>query len=225
MERSVGKLSSAKVTARLISAAIAVPPVIAAIHFGSPFFELLLAVALAVLAFEWWRLCGGRAAWVAAGVGYIGVPILCLGWVRLGADFGRETVYWMFLLVWAADTGAFIFGSTLGGPRLAPRISPAKTWSGFVGGVACAVVVGVLVGRWVGVENLMNVAVASAVMGVVAQGGDLLESGFKRHFGVKDAGGIMPGHGGLLDRVDGLLPVAVLAAIAGALRGGSILAW
>ena len=225
MERSVGKLSSAKVKARLISAAIAVPPVIAAIHFGSPFFELLLAAALAVMAYEWWRLCGGNAAWVVAGVGYIGVPILCLAWVRLGAEFGRETVYWMFLLVWAADTGAFVVGSSLGGPRLAPSISPAKTWSGFIGGVISAALVGVIVGRWVGVENLTYVALASAVMGMIAQGGDLLESGFKRHFGVKDAGGIMPGHGGLLDRVDGLLPVAVVAAIAGMLRGGSVFAW
>lgn len=225
MVPSVGKASFATFRVRLVSAAIAVPPVIAAIHFGAPWFELLLAVATVVMALEWWRLCRGKAAWLLGGAAYIAVPILCLAWVRADPAFGRETVYWLFLLVWATDTGAFLVGSTVGGPKLAPSISPAKTWSGFLGGTACAAIVGGMVGWWAGAASMAALVAASAGMGVISQGGDLAESWVKRRFGVKDTGTIMPGHGGLLDRVDGLLPAAVATAALGAIGRGSVLAW
>ncbi|HEX8579343.1 MAG TPA: phosphatidate cytidylyltransferase [Allosphingosinicella sp.] len=138
------------------------------------------------------------------GLFYVGAPafaLLVLEWARF------DLVFWAMLVTWSTDIFAYFAGRSVGGPKLAPKISPNKTWSGLFGGMLGAAVVGGLAAYFFGLDLLFMVA--GAPMGILAQLGDLYESKVKRRLGVKDSGSILPGHGGVLDRVDGLLPVAI----------------
>lgn len=174
----------------------------------------LAAVAAAGLA----RLggWGQRSADAALGVLYIGAPSMALLWLRLAAS-GRDWTLMLLACCWSADIFAFLVGSALKGPKLWPRFSPNKTWSGFIGGLLAAALAAVLVvwlakGEadpslgWAGPVGLLT--------GFSTMAGDLWESMLKRRFGVKDSGALIPGHGGLLDRVDGLMFAAVAMAAA-----------
>lgn len=167
-------------------------------------FGAAVAAALAV--------AGGarRDAWLPLGLVYIGFACLALLWLRSVPQGGRELVLWLFAVVWAADSGGYFVGRAIGGPRLAPRISPGKTWAGLIGGILAAALVGVLAAGLLGREATLLV-VGGMALAIIAQGGDLLESWVKRRFGVKDSGHIIPGHGGILDRVDALLAVLLAA--------------
>lgn len=149
-------------------------------------------------------------AWLPLGIVYIGFACLALLWLRSVPADGRDLVFWLLAVVWATDTGAYFAGRAIGGPRLAPRISPNKTWAGLIGGALAAGLVGVAAAGLLG-RGATLLVIGGMVLAVVAQGGDLLESWCKRRFGVKDSSHIIPGHGGILDRVDGLL-AALLAA-------------
>ena len=140
------------------------------------------------------------------GTAYIGFACLAFLWLRNVPPGGRDLVFWILAVVWATDIGAYFAGRGIGGPRLAPRISPNKTWAGLIGGALAAGLVGVVAAGLIGRDTLLLVA-GGIVLAVIAQGGDLLESWCKRRFGVKDSSHIIPGHGGILDRVDGLLAV------------------
>jgi phosphatidate cytidylyltransferase len=275
---------------RTLSAAVLLPVAIAAIVFGEPWFDILVIIFAAAMAWEWtsvvatvrnsgetkpvpapsapgwgvlaavsaatailaaWRapITGGvgsawlvilvglvvvaviglivdrrRAKWYAAGILYVTVPPVALIVLR-DDPVGLETIVWMLGLVVAADTGGYLVGRTVGGPKLAPRISPNKTWSGLGGAVAGAALVGLLTAFILNHTNVLVLTLISAVIGLLEQGGDLVESAFKRHFGVKDTSQIIPGHGGVLDRVDGLLAVAVAVLVINLWAGGSVLAW
>src|SRR5262249_55655577 len=150
-------------------------------------------------------------AWLAGGVVYVALPCTALIWLRDDSDAGRFAIFWLLAVVWGMDIAAYVFGTSLGGPRLAPRISPKKTWAAVIGGPLWSALAGTGVAvAFAGDESrLLAFAAAAAALGVLSQGGDLLESGVKRHFGAKDAGALIPGHGGLLGRVDGLLAAAV----------------
>jgi phosphatidate cytidylyltransferase len=156
-----------------------------------------------------------------AGVGvlYIGLPSVALVWLRHDPDHGGLAILWLLLVVWATDIVAYFVGRSVGGPKLAPRISPGKTWSGLIGGMAGAALVG-LVAAWLMDGAALGGAALGAILAVVAQAGDLFESWAKRMAGVKDSGTLIPGHGGILDRVDGLLfaapAFAALVAVMGA---------
>lgn len=146
------------------------------------------------------------------GILYIGPAYLSL-FVLRAQPAGLRNVLFIMVIVSAGDIGAYLLGRLVGGPRLAPKISPGKTWAGAIGGTAVAI----LAGTAAGYENPLRAALLAAVLTVVAQAGDLLESAVKRHFGAKDSGWIIPGHGGLLDRLDGVLaaaPVALLWSLA-----------
>ena len=183
---------------------------------------LLGVLATGVVA---WPANRPKVPWFMAGVIYIAVPVAALVAIRAEPTFGRAAVIWIIALVVAADTGGYLVGRTVGGPKLAPRISPNKTWSGLGGAVAGAALVGLLTAFVLNHTNVWMLTLISAVLGLLEQGGDLVESAFKRHFGVKDTSQIIPGHGGVLDRVDGLLAVAVAVVIANEWAGGSVLAW
>jgi len=183
---------------------------------------LLGVLATGVVA---WPANRPKAPWFMAGVIYVAVPVAALVAIRAEPTFGRAAVIWIIALVVAADTGGYLVGRTVGGPKLAPRISPNKTWSGLGGAVAGAALVGLLTAFVLNHTNVWMLTLISAVLGLLEQGGDLVESAFKRHFGVKDTSQIIPGHGGVLDRVDGLLAVAVAVVIANEWAGGSVLAW
>lgn len=218
---------------RALSAAVMAVPVVAAAYAGSPFFDLLVVGGAGVLAWEWSRMCDAGAGagrlrrprlWVGAGIPYIVLPSLALLWLRHDPEHGRWLVLWLLATVWAADTGAYIAGRAIGGPKLAPAISPNKTWAGLAGGIAAALLVGVLAGQETGLGG-GRFAAESALVGLTSQGGDLLESWVKRRVGVKDASGLIPGHGGLFDRVDGLLAAAVAVASVGLFTERGAVAW
>jgi phosphatidate cytidylyltransferase len=138
---------------------------------------------------------------------------------------GRATLFWVLAVVWATDIGAYVVGRALGGPRLAPRWSPHKTWAGLAGGVVCAALTGWATAAWLETSPALAVALVSAGLAVIEQFGDLAESVAKRRFGVKDSSGLIPGHGGLLDRLDGLLAVIPVVALLTLIGGRSLLAW
>ncbi len=185
---------------------------------------LLLVLGAALSSLLGMRSPGRRGAWQGFGTLYVGLPSIAIIWLRAQAPGGLATMVWVLALAIAVDTGAYAAGRSIGGPKLAPRISPNKTWAGLLGGVAAGMVVGLAAALWLGAPSVWPLVLASALLGIVEQAGDLMESGFKRYFGVKDSGRLIPGHGGFLDRVDGLLAVALAVALAQSL-GGGILAW
>lgn len=168
-----------------------------------------IAIAAAVGAVS--GLATGRGLWAGLGILYAAVPAAALVYLR-GADAdGRWTIFFLFAVVWGTDTLAYFVGRALGGPKLAPSISPGKTWSGAVGGTLGAVIAGLLVASlaWEGIHPLQLILVI-VLLSVASQAGDLFESAVKRRHGVKDSGNLIPGHGGVMDRVDGLVAAAVL---------------
>jgi phosphatidate cytidylyltransferase len=198
----------------LIAAAL-----LAAVHGGN-----LLAVFVAAIAtlmfYEWTRIVRGwGAGWYVSGFVYALLPALALLWIRertppdLPSDErGLSLLVWVFIVTWSTDIGAYFTGRNFGKRKLAPAISPNKTVEGLFGGIVAATLLG---GAWVLATGLGTPLLALApVLAVAAQGGDLFESRMKRRAGVKDSGTWLPGHGGALDRLDGLVPVAVLAAAA-----------
>lgn len=174
------------------------------------FAAAILLSTAAVLGFWRWH----RFVWHAAGVVYIGLPLLALLWLRGEPEHGRLIVFWLFILVWATDIGAYAAGRTIGGPKLIPRISPNKTWAGLLGGMTCAAAASGLMASLDPALPVLAAAFAGAVLAVIAQAGDFTESAVKRHFNVKDSSNLIPGHGGVFDRVDGLLFAAPCAALA-----------
>jgi phosphatidate cytidylyltransferase len=154
----------------------------------------------------------GRRAWMAAGSVYIALPLAACEWLR-DAPHGREMVLWLLIVVWASDTVAYLFGRTLGGPKLVPAISPKKTWSGLGGAVIGAALAGGALAHAFGWSDPLGMISMAAIFGLAGQGGDLMESSIKRRFGVKDTSRLIPGHGGLFDRLDAFLAVVVLAAL------------
>lgn len=162
------------------------------------------------------------AGWSLLGGAYLGGAGIAFLYLR--AD-SFATAFWLFLVVAAADVGGYFAGRLIGGPKLWPRVSPKKTWAGSLGGVALAVAAGAVFSAATSGTYLREVCVASGAAALVSQAGDLAESALKRHFGVKDSGRLLPGHGGVLDRFDGLAAATVLAALAGWWRGGAIFIW
>ena len=156
---------------------------------------------------------------MAIGVALIGVFAISVLWIRDFPQSGRELMIWLVLAVWFTDTGAYFFGRIIGGMRLAPKVSPNKTWSGLFGGILLA---SIWSGFWLtadGYSGLVPALGAGISIAVLAQVGDLLVSVVKRRYGVKDASGLIPGHGGVLDRLDSLLlsapTVAIVLLVAG----------
>lgn len=150
---------------------------------------------------------------LAGGIIYICLPVVSLMFLRgqLPYAYGLLLTFWALSLVWATDIGAYFAGRSIGGPKLAPRVSPSKTWSGLMGGVLAALVTGFLLYRLASLP--IQLAAASGLLAVAAQLGDLFESGMKRRAGVKDSGRLLPGHGGVMDRLDGVVAAAPLAAL------------
>ena len=205
---------------RILSAAILAPLVIAAVWFGFPWIDLVAAIAAPIMVSEWIGLTRGRPFARLLAILYTLAALAALLWLRHQPVFGRETLIWLMACVWATDIGAYFVGSLAGGAKLAPSISPSKTWSGLVGGMAWSAVASALAGWVFGNGETLMLAAVGAVLAVVAQAGDLLESAAKRRAGVKDSGRLIPGHGGVLDRIDGLIAVLVVVALARLIIGG-----
>lgn len=228
MVRSVSEKTSrfpSSLGPRIVSAVVLAPVVLALVYFGGWPFTGLVGLVAVILAMEWARMVGQRPVWLALGVLYIALTCWALWRLRLDPEWGRMTLFWLLAVVWGADTGGFAFGMTLRGPKLAPAISPNKTWSGFVGGTLVAALGGWAVVAYMKGEAGLEIALFSALIGVASQMGDLFESWIKRRFGVKDSGAIIPGHGGLFDRVDGLVAAALATALINIGFKSNVLAW
>lgn len=161
----------------------------------------------------------GLRSWVAGGLLYAGLALLASVVVRLDAVAGFLALVFVLLIVWITDIGGYFAGRGIGGPKLWPRVSPKKTWAGAVGGLAGSLVVASVFAAS-GFGKMGPLLLLAAVLSIVSQLGDLFESAVKRKFGVKDSSHIIPGHGGLLDRLDGFVAAIVVAALIGFLRGG-----
>ena len=161
-----------------------------------------------------------RRVWTAAGIPYAGLLGIAPIVLRNDAQYGFLAIVFLFAVVWATDIVAYFVGRALGGPKLAPRISPKKTWSGAVGGTVAAIGAAVTLAIAAGLPNLPAVGLIAAAASALAQGGDLFESALKRRFGAKDSSHLIPGHGGLMDRLDGFVAAAVLAMLIGLIHGG-----
>jgi phosphatidate cytidylyltransferase len=179
-----------------------------------------VVAALALIAAIHAVLVGGAGPWKFFGVAYAGFPPIAFEVLRQGGSMGLKAIIWVMVVVWCADTLAYAAGRTFGGPKLAPRISPNKTWSGLLGAVVGAAIAALVFQSVTGAGPFLATAAVAAALAIVEQGGDLFKSAMKRAHGVKDSGGLIPGHGGVIDRIDGLIAVALAAAILGVWRAG-----
>ena len=179
----------------------------------------LLIVALGALATSIFAPRKERL-WIFAGIGYAGTLTLAPIVLRNDSWLGFVAIVLIFAIVWTTDVLAYFTGRAIGGPKLMPSVSPKKTWSGAIGGTVGAVVAAVLVAALFGGLKLTAIAGVALVLSVLSQAGDLLESHVKRHFGAKDASTLIPGHGGVMDRLDGFWAAVLAACLIGLLRGG-----
>jgi phosphatidate cytidylyltransferase len=177
----------------------------------------LLLLALGFVAVAW--LAPERRVWVTTGFGYAAAAEVASVLVRLDQIYGFVALMLILLVVWVTDIGGYFAGRGIGGPKLWPRVSPKKTWAGAIGGFAASLAVAGGFAAF-GLGKTGPLLLLGAVLSMASQLGDLFESAVKRRFGVKDSSHIIPGHGGLLDRLDGFVAAVVLAAIFGFLRGG-----
>jgi phosphatidate cytidylyltransferase len=185
--------------------------------WGAALAVCLLWIASILLA-KWQS--GEISAWTYVGVPYAGFPAIALVLLRADGQYGVRAILWILAIVWAADVFAYFAGRTIGGPKLAPSISPKKTWAGLGGAIVGSAAASALVAAIAGLPAIAVLAFLAGGLAVLEQAGDLFKSALKRHYGVKDSGNLIPGHGGVIDRVDGLVAVAVAAAVIGVIRGG-----
>ena len=182
--------------------------------------SLLILLLVSVLAVAVDCRLAGQGNWLPAGLAYAGLSGLSLAWLR-GADHaGMLAILFLFAVVWATDIFAYFVGRSLGGPKLAPSISPGKTQSGALGGTVGGVLAGIALAAAAALDDLPLLALVAFLLSVVSQIGDLFESWVKRRHGVKDSGSLIPGHGGVMDRVDGLVAAALALYAVGALLSG-----
>jgi phosphatidate cytidylyltransferase len=163
---------------------------------------------------------GKQAPAVAGGMVYASALLMATAIVRSDAVFGFAAIVFLYGIVWGTDIGGFFAGRAFGGPKLAPAISPKKTWSGAIGGTVVAVVAAIAIAAIFSIRNPVMIGSVAFLLSVASQCGDLFESWLKRHFDVKDSSGLIPGHGGVMDRLDGYIFAVVAAAFIGVARGG-----
>jgi phosphatidate cytidylyltransferase len=190
---------------RVCSALVLVPLALGAAYLGGWPFAVLWGLAAMVVLWEWNSLVAGSDQRIV---------------LRSDNGEGFLAIIFLFAVVWTTDIAAYFAGRAIGGPKLMPRVSPNKTWSGAIGGTLAAVVVALALAKVTALSGLFAIAMLAVILSICAQGGDLFESFLKRRFGAKDSGHLIPGHGGLMDRLDGFVTASVVAALIGLLRGG-----
>jgi phosphatidate cytidylyltransferase len=214
---------------RIASSAVMAPITIFIAWLGGWPFVLFWTLAACVVLWEWTMLVRSAnpaptearfAAWMLVGLVYAGILLLGPVALRRDAEFGFAAILFLFAVVWTTDIAAYFTGRALGGPKLWPAVSPKKTWSGAIGGMVGAVAAGLFVLTLMGLAVGPMLVLVAAALSAISQGGDLIESSIKRHFGAKDASHLIPGHGGLMDRLDGFLTAVLAAVMVGLLRGG-----
>ena len=215
---------------RVASAVVLLPVALGCLYAGGVAWLALVLAATLALVWEWWRLWRLKpgampALTLLAGWFYMIFGAGALYWLRSDPVVGLIDVLFLLAVVWASDIGAYVAGRMIGGPKLAPAISPGKTWSGAAGGLVAAMIVGLLVSRAVAPGPASHALTVAAGLAVASQLGDLLESALKRHFGVKDSSRLIPGHGGVFDRLDGVLAAGPVALLLAAMLGPGVELW
>lgn len=215
------RASASDLPKRIVSGAVMAVLALGAAWLGGLLFDLFWAAAAVLILWEWVRMppASQRLSWVAPGLVYAGIA--CFAPVLLRADepFGLIAILFLFAVVWSTDILGYVTGRIIGGPKLWPSVSPKKTWSGAVGGTLGAALAGAAVAQIIGLA-LWPLTYLAAALSIAAQAGDLLESAIKRKFNVKDSSHLIPGHGGIMDRLDGFIVAALIALLIGAMRGG-----
>lgn len=226
-EASVPKPGPSNLTLRWISSLILAPLVLAVTWYGGWPFVALWTIAACIVLWEWSMLVRSGSTppvafvgWMIAGLAYAAVLAVAPALLRADAALGFVAIVFLFAIVWSTDVFAYFAGRALGGPKLMPAVSPKKTWSGAAGGTLGAVAAGLIVLKLAGLQLTVAAAAVALFLSVVSQAGDLLESAVKRRFSAKDASHLIPGHGGLMDRLDGFLTAVLAATMVGLLRGG-----
>ncbi len=204
---------------RVVSAVVLAPVAIYAAYLGGWPFTGFWATAAAAVLWEWISLVTGLG-WIIAGIGYAVIMLLAPLLLRADNTYGFLALILLFAIVWTTDILGYFVGRAFGGPKLLPAISPKKTWSGAIAGTLGAMGVAALVANYFGAFNMTAIAIVALLLSIMAQVGDLFESWVKRRFGAKDASQLIPGHGGVMDRLDGFWAAALVACALGLLRGG-----
>jgi len=205
---------------RVLAALVLIPVAIGAAYAGGWLWFGLVTVVSVGLFIEWRGIVGQRPGWIAVGLVYALAALAASVLVRRDAEQGFVALMFVLLVVWMTDIGGYFAGRGIGGPKLWPRVSPKKTWAGAIGGTVLSILVAVGFAMS-GIGRMGPLVLLSVALTVLSQTGDLFESAVKRRFGVKDSSRIIPGHGGLLDRLDGYVFAVVAAAVIGLLRGGA----
>lgn len=205
---------------RILAALVLIPVAIGAAYAGGWLWVGLVTIVSVGLFVEWRGIVGQRPGWIAIGLVYALAALAASVLVRRDPAFGFDALMFVLLVVWMTDIGGYFAGRGIGGPKLWPRVSPKKTWAGAIGGTVLSIMVALGFAQ-AGIGKALPLVVLATVLTVLSQIGDLFESAVKRRFGVKDSGQIIPGHGGLLDRLDGYVFAVVAAAVIGFLRGGA----
>lgn len=225
--------SSSELWKRVGSGVVMAVVALGSAWLGGLIFIVFWAGAALLILWEWVGLTSGspqRALWIAAGVLYAAIAFAAPVLLRQDAQFGFMAIVLLFAVVWSTDILGYVVGRLVGGAKLWPAVSPKKTWSGAIGGTLGAVIAASTVAHLAAVP-VWPVGVLAVVLSVAAQAGDLLESAIKRRFNAKDASHLIPGHGGVMDRLDGFIVAALVAALVGLARGGllnpgrGVLAW
>ncbi len=228
-ERRAERGAWADLRLRTVSALVLAPLALLALWIGGPAFFVIVAAAALGLAYEWAALCraGGFAGKAqASGLVTIAVWAVALAWLRGDPLAGRANVIGLVLVIWGSDIGAYMVGRLIGGPKLAPRISPGKTWAGAAGGALASAMIAAGLARLLSQATHLAPALLLGVgLSVIGQAGDLAESALKRRCGVKDSGRLIPGHGGLLDRLDATLAAVPAAAVISLALGRGVILW
>lgn len=212
-----------KLLPRTISALILAPLVLFMVYKGGAAYNSLITLFALLMSMEWVHIVNSDSTrryknlWYILGIVYVALPCLSLIYLRQ-LDNGFSIIIWLLLTVWSSDIGAYITGIAVGGPKLMPQVSPSKTWSGAFGAILLSCIVGGIYIKYAKL-NVPSWLAMCATLSVVAQIGDLAESAFKRFFKVKDSGAIIPGHGGVLDRIDSVVTTSVFIAAYNLING------
>jgi phosphatidate cytidylyltransferase len=204
---------------RVASAVVLAPVAIGTAYVGGWSFALFWAAAALAVAWEWTRMVSGTT-WIVAGLVYAAAVFAAPVLLRADAGYGLLAIVLLFAIVWSTDIFGYFAGRAIGGPKLMPAVSPKKTWAGAIAGTFGAMVVAVSVASLFGSFNATAIAGIALLLSICAQAGDLFESFVKRKFGVKDSSQLIPGHGGVMDRLDGFWAAAVVGCLIGLARGG-----
>lgn len=207
---------------RLASSLVLAPLALVAAWVGGAVFVIVWAGAALIIGWEWIKLVAPARdpmPWRVAGMVYAGVAFLAPVLLRADVNNGFAALVFLFAIVWMTDIMGYAIGRAVGGPKLWPAVSPNKTRSGAIGGVAGALTAGIVIAASLSLA-VLPIAILGVILSMVAQAGDLFESAIKRRFGAKDTSHLIPGHGGLMDRLDGFIAAALLAAMIGTVRGG-----